>query len=63
MWKSFLRYVRSIKAIRGKHVMIDRDLLDLYGVETKVINQAVKRNLRFPEEFRFQLCSISRVAD
>lgn len=41
MWKSFLRYVRPIKAIRGKHVMIDRDLLDLYGVETKVINQAV----------------------
>ena len=42
--------------IRGKQVMIDRDLAELYGVETKVINQAVKRNLeRFPEEFRFQL--------
>ena len=42
--------------IRGKQVMIDRDLADLYGVETKVINQAVKRNIeRFPEEFRFQL--------
>lgn len=41
MWKSFLRYVRSIKTICAKHVMIDRDLLDLYGVETKVINQAV----------------------
>ena len=36
--------------------MIDRDLAELYGVETKVINQAVKRNIeRFPEEFRFQL--------
>lgn len=36
--------------------MIDRDLADLYGVETKAINQAVKRNIeRFPEEFRFQL--------
>ena len=46
----------KIFLIRGKQVMIDRDLAELYGVETKVINQAVKRNLeRFPEEFRFQL--------
>ncbi len=46
----------KIFVIRGKQVMIDRDLADLYGVETKVINQAVKRNVeRFPEEFRFQL--------
>lgn len=36
--------------------MIDRDLAELYGVETKVLNQAVKRNMeRFPERFRFQL--------
>lgn len=36
--------------------MIDRDLADLYGVETRVLNQAVKRNMeRFPERFRFQL--------
>ncbi len=36
--------------------MIDRDLAELYGVETKVLNQAVKRNIeRFPESFRFQL--------
>lgn len=36
--------------------MIDRDLAELYGVETKVLNQAVKRNVeRFPEHFRFQL--------
>ena len=42
--------------IRGAQVMIDRDLALLYGVETKVLNQAVKRNIeRFPERFRFQL--------
>ncbi len=47
---------KKIFLIRGKQVMIDRDLAELYGVETKVINQAVKRNIeRFPEEFRFQL--------
>ena len=41
---------------RGKQVMIDSDLAMLYQVETKVFNQAVKRNLnRFPESFRFQL--------
>jgi len=48
----------KIFLIRGKQVMIDRDLAELYGVETRAINQAVKRNLeRFPEEFRFQLTS------
>lgn len=42
--------------IRGQQVMIDRDLAELYGVETKVLNQAVKRNIeRFPDVFRFQL--------
>ena len=42
--------------IRGKQVMLDRDLAVLYGVETKALNQAVKRNLeKFPERFRFQL--------
>ncbi len=41
---------------RGQRVMIDRDLADLYGVPTKVLNQAVKRNMRrFPEDFMFQL--------
>lgn len=46
----------KIFMIRGKQVMLDHDLAELYGVETKVINQAVKRNIeRFPEEFRFQL--------
>ena len=45
-----------IFTIRGVQVMIDIDLADMYNVETKVLNQAVKRNLnRFPEQFRFQL--------
>ena len=45
-----------IYTFRGKQVMIDSDLAMLYKVETKVFNQAVKRNLnRFPESFRFQL--------
>ena len=46
----------KIFVIRGKQVMVDRDLADLYDVETKRITEAVKRNIeRFPEEFRFQL--------
>ena len=46
----------KIYTIRDKQVMLDRDLAELYGVETKVFNQAVKRNIeRFPEHFRFQL--------
>ncbi|WP_156299560.1 ORF6N domain-containing protein [Streptobacillus canis] len=45
-----------IYTFRGKQVMVDSDLATLYKVETKVFNQAVKRNLnRFPESFRFQL--------
>lgn len=44
--------------IRNKQVMLDRDLAKLYGVETRVLNQAVKRNIeRFPEDFMFQLHS------
>jgi hypothetical protein len=46
----------KIFSIRGFQVMIDRDLSELYQVETKVLNQAVKRNIeRFPINFRFQL--------
>ncbi len=46
----------QIFTIRGVQVMIDRDLAEIYQVETKVLNQAVKRNLqRFPTQFRFQL--------
>ena len=45
-----------ILTIRGVQVMLDRDLAELYGVPTKALNQAVKRNSdRFPEEFMFQL--------
>lgn len=46
----------SIRLLRGHKVMLDADLAALYGVETKVLNQAVQRNLeRFPEDFMFQL--------
>jgi ORF6N domain len=46
----------KIYMIRGQRVMFDSDLADLYHVATKVLNQAVKRNLhRFPEDFMFQL--------
>ncbi len=48
-----------IHTIRGMQVMLDRDLAQMYGVETKVLNQAVKRNIqRFPELFCFQLDEI-----
>ena len=46
----------TILLIRGKKVILDHDLARLYGVATRVLNQAVKRNLdRFPEDFMFQL--------
>jgi len=46
----------SIFIVRKQKVMLDRDLAQLYAVETKVLNQAVKRNIdRFPEDFMFQL--------
>lgn len=49
----------KIYTIRGLQVMIDRDLAEMYGVETRVLNQAVKRNYeRFPEDFMFQLTDI-----
>jgi len=50
------RIEKAILLIRGQKVMLDADLAELYGVETKVLVQAVKRNLeRFPEDFMFQL--------
>ncbi len=50
------RIEKAILLIRGHKVMLDRDLADLYGVATKVLNQAVRRNRkRFPEDFMFQL--------
>lgn len=54
--RSIITIENRIFYLRSKHVMLDRDLADLYEVETKVLNQAVKRNIeRFPEHFRFQL--------
>lgn len=47
---------KRILVVRGRQVMVDEDLADLYGVETKRLIQQVKRNLkRFPEDFMFQL--------
>ncbi|MBR6446042.1 MAG: ORF6N domain-containing protein, partial [Prevotella sp.] len=46
----------KIYELRGYRVMLDFDLASLYQVETRVLNQAVKRNIeRFPEDFMFQL--------
>jgi len=48
--------VNKIYEIRSHNVMLDSDLAELYGVETKVLNQSIRRNLeRFPEDFMFQL--------
>lgn len=47
---------RKIYIIRGEKVMMDKDLAELYGVETRVLNQAVKRNIdRFPRDFMFKI--------
>jgi len=49
---------RLIYEIRGQRVMLDSDLATIYGVETKALNRAVKRNRdRFPKDFVFQLSS------
>lgn len=48
--------INKIYIIRGQKVMIDRDLAEMYGVETRVLNQAIKRNeKRFPADFMFQM--------
>ena len=48
--------ISKIHLIRDQKVMIDRDLAALYGVETKVLKQAVKRNIeRFPKDFMFEM--------
>ncbi|KQR72182.1 ORF6N domain-containing protein [Pedobacter sp. Leaf176] len=48
--------VNKIYEIRGHKVMLDSDLAELYGVETKVLNQSIRRNFeRFPKDFMFQL--------
>ena len=47
---------KKIFVIRGQKVMLDRDLAELYGVATKALNQAIKRNKkRFPNDFMFSL--------
>jgi hypothetical protein len=46
----------KILSLRGRKVMLDRDLAELYGVETRILNQAVRRNMdRFPNDFMFSL--------
>jgi hypothetical protein len=50
-----------ILLIRGENVMLDADLAELYGVPTKALNQAVKRNIeRFPADFMFQLSGLEK---
>jgi hypothetical protein len=50
------RIEKSILFVRGLKVMLDRDLAELYGVETRVLNQAVRRNIRrFPDDFMISL--------
>jgi hypothetical protein len=50
------RLEKAIFLVRGEKVMLDRDLAELYGVETRVLNQGVRRNLeRFPSDFMFEL--------
>jgi hypothetical protein len=48
--------MQKIYLIRSKKVMLDKDLAVLYGIETKVLKQAVRRNIyRFPEDFMFEM--------
>src|SRR5262249_43169166 len=50
------KVINKIYLVRGKKVMLDRDLAELYSVPTKALKQAVKRNMeRFPEDFMFQM--------
>ncbi|MEO8474934.1 MAG: ORF6N domain-containing protein [Chryseolinea sp.] len=49
-------FIDKISSIRGKRIMLDTDLAELYGVPTKRLNEKVKRNAkRFPEDFMFTL--------
>lgn len=55
---NLIRIEKMIFIIRGVKVMLDNDLAELYGVETKNLNKAVKRNIeRFPEDFMFKINS------
>lgn len=54
---------RAILLVRGRKVLLDTELAALYGVPTKALNQAVKRNVeRFPKDFRFRLSRVETVA-
>ena len=54
--QEILRIEERIFTVRGRQVILDRDLAQLYGVETKVLNQAVRRNIeQFPGSFMFKL--------
>jgi ORF6N domain len=58
----FDRIEQRIFLLRGQRVMFDRDLAELYGVETKYLNRQVKRNReRFPREFMFRLTKKERM--
>ncbi len=51
-----MKTIPTISIVRGLRVLLDEDLAKIYGVETKVMNQAIKRNReRFPDDFMFQL--------
>jgi hypothetical protein len=55
---------KRIYLIRGQKVMLDKDLSELYGVLTKVLNQAVKRNIkRFPGDFMFELTWDAKISN
>lgn len=55
------RVQRGILNLRGQRVMLDADLAELYGVATKALNQAVRRNAdRFPKDFMFQLTEVEK---
>lgn len=57
------RLALMVHLIRGEKVMLDSDLAALYGVQTKVLNQAVRRNIdRFPQDFMFQLSEDEKVS-
>jgi ORF6N domain-containing protein len=50
------KILNRINVLRGEKIMLDRDLAELYGIETKVLKQAVKRNMkRFPKDFMFEM--------
>jgi len=54
--KDFVRLEQRIRTVRGVQVILDADLAEIYGVPTRALNQAVRRNLgRFPADFAFQL--------